>query len=127
VIAIETPRLVLRRFRADDLDELCLLYADVDVRRFFPEGTLNRAQTKEELDWYLNGDFPGNPELELWATIHRSTGRFIGRCGLIHCVIEGEPEIEVAYLLAREFWKQGLGAEVAGALGTASRDWHCPA
>ena len=58
MIMIETPRLILRRFRADDLDKLCLLYADPEVRRFFPEGTLNRAQTKEELDWHLNGHLP---------------------------------------------------------------------
>jgi ribosomal-protein-alanine N-acetyltransferase len=113
---IETPRLILRKFRADDLDELCLLYADPEVRRFFPEGTLNRAQTREELDWHLNGDFPGHPGLGLWATTHRPTGRFIWRCGFIHWVIEDQSEIEIAYLLAREFWGQGLGAEVAGAL-----------
>jgi len=116
VIVIETPRLVLRRFRADDLDELCLLYADAEVRRFFPEGTLNRAQTREELDWHLNGDAPGSPLLELWATIHRPTGRLIGRCGFIRWVIEDQPEIEIAYLLSKEFWRQGLGAEVACAL-----------
>ena len=113
---LETPRLILRKFREDDLDELCSLYADRDIRRYSPDGVLNRAQTKEELDWYLHGGYPGHPELGLWATIHRSTGRFIGRCGLIPWTIDDKPEIETAYLLAREFWRQGLGAEAAGAL-----------
>jgi ribosomal-protein-alanine N-acetyltransferase len=116
LIVIETPRLILRKLRDEDLDELCLLYADYDVRRYFPDGVLSRAQTKEELDWYLNGGFPGHPELGLWATIHRPTGRFVGRCGLIPWTIDNQPEIEVAYLLAKEFWGRGLGAEVAGAL-----------
>src|SRR5262249_21359565 len=43
-------------------------------------------------------------------------GQFIGRCGLIPWVIEGRDEVEVAYLLAKAYWRQGLGAEVAQAL-----------
>ncbi len=113
---IETPRLILRKFRDDDLDELCLLYADNDIRRYFPEGVLSRAQTKEELDWFLGGGWSEHPELGLWATIYRPTGRFIGRCGLIPWTIDSQQETEVAYLLAKEFWGQGLGAEAAGAL-----------
>ena len=104
---IETPRLILRKFRDDDLDELCLLYADNDIRQYFPEGVLSRAQTKEELDWYLDGGWPEHPELGLWATIYRPTGRFIGRCGLIPWTIDSQQETEVAYLLAKEFWGQG--------------------
>ena len=113
---IETPRLILRKFREDDLDELCLLYADNDIRRYFPEGVLSRAQTKEELDWYLGGGWSGHPELGLWATIYKPTGRFIGRCGLIPWTIDSQQETEVAYLFAKEFWGQGLGAEAAGAI-----------
>lgn len=116
MIVIETPRLILRKLRAEDLDELCRLYADNDIRRYFPGGVLSRAQTKEELDWYVSGGFPEHPELGLWATIYRPDGRFIGRCGLLPWTIEGQFEIEVAYLLAKEFWGQGLAAEAAGAL-----------
>ena len=116
MIVIETPRLILRKFQDGDLDELCLLYADSDIRRYFPGGVLSRAQTKEELDWHLDGGWPEHPELGLWATIHRPTGRFIGRCGLIPWTIDSQPETEAAYLLAKEFWGKGLGTEAAGAL-----------
>jgi ribosomal-protein-alanine N-acetyltransferase len=116
LIIIQTPRLILRKLQDDDLDELCLLYADSDIRRFFPDGVLSRAQTKEELDWYLDGGWPEHPELGLWATIYRPTGRLIGRCGLIPWTIDSQQEIEVAYLISKEFWGQGLGAEAAGAL-----------
>jgi ribosomal-protein-alanine N-acetyltransferase len=116
LIVLETPRHVLRKFREDDFDSLCLLYADEDIRRHFPNGVLSRIEAREEFDWYLNGGFPGHPALGLWATVHRPTGRFIGRCGLIPWIIDDKPEVEVAYLLAKEFWRQGLGAEVARAL-----------
>jgi [ribosomal protein S5]-alanine N-acetyltransferase len=112
---LETSRLILRKFRQNDLDDLCCLYADVEVRRYFPEGILSREQTKEELDWHIS-EGRIKPQLGLWATIHRSSGRFIGRCGLIPWIIEKKPEVEVAYMLAKDFWRQGLGAEVAAAL-----------
>jgi RimJ/RimL family protein N-acetyltransferase len=112
---LETERLILRHFLPNDLDSLYALYRDPDVRRHFPEGTLTYAETKEELEWFLNGH-PEHPELGLWATIHRATHRFIGRCGLLPCTIDERPEVEVAYLLAKEYWGQGLGTEAAQAI-----------
>ena len=112
---LETERLALRRLLPEDLDALVALYGDPVVRRHFPEGTLTYDQTKEELDWFLGGH-PDHPQLGLWATIHKETGRFIGRCGLIPWTIDGALEIEVAYLLDKRYWRQGLGTEAAQAL-----------
>jgi RimJ/RimL family protein N-acetyltransferase len=112
---LETERLVLRRLRRDDLEALSALYRDEEVRRYFPEGTLTLEETKEELEWFLNGH-PAHPELGLWATVHRETGEFIGRCGLLPWKIEGHQEVEVAYLLDRRFWGQGLATEAARAI-----------
>jgi RimJ/RimL family protein N-acetyltransferase len=109
---LETKRLILRRLIMDDLDALFALYSDPEVRKYFPEGTLNYEQTKEELEWFLNGH-PAHPELGLWATILKETGQFIGRCGLLPWTIEGQDEVEVAYMIARDHWRQGLGSEVA--------------
>jgi RimJ/RimL family protein N-acetyltransferase len=115
MIILETPRLILRHLLPDDLDSLFALYSDPEVRRYFPEGTLTYEQTKEELEWFLNGH-PAHPQLGLWATIHKETHQFIGRCGLIPWTIGQTQEVEVAYLLAKPYWKQGLGAEAAQAL-----------
>jgi ribosomal-protein-alanine N-acetyltransferase len=116
VIIVRTPRTILRKLRADDLDDLCRLYADDDIRRFFPEGPLDRDQTKEELDWYVKGGWPEHPELGLWATIHRQTNRFIGRCGLIPWIVDNQVHVEIAYLLAKEFWREGLASEIGAAI-----------
>jgi RimJ/RimL family protein N-acetyltransferase len=109
---LETKRLILRRLIMDDLDDLFALYSDAQVRKYFPEGTLTYEQTKEELEWFLNGH-PTHPELGLWATIQKETGKFIGRCGLLPWTIEGRQEVEVAYMIAREYWRQGFGSEAA--------------
>jgi RimJ/RimL family protein N-acetyltransferase len=112
---LETRRLILRRLVPDDLDRLFALYSDRDVRRHFPEGILTSEETKEELEWFLHGH-PDHPQLGLWATIRKETDRFIGRCGSIPWTIDDGLEIEVAYLLDKQYWKQGLGGEAAQAL-----------
>ncbi len=109
---LETPRLILRRLLPDDLDRLFALYSDQEIRRYFPEGILTYEETKEELEWFLNGH-PEHPELGLWATIHKETNQFIGRCGLLPWTIDQRSEVEVAYLLAKEYWGQGLASEAA--------------
>jgi len=106
---------MLRRLVPEDLDALFALYSDPDVRRHFPEGTLGHAETKGELEWFRGGH-PEYPELGLWATIHKESGQFIGRCGLLPWTIDGALEVEVAYLLDKRYWRQGLGAEAAAAL-----------
>lgn len=52
----------------------------------------------------------------MWATIHKPSGKFIGRCGLLPWTIEGQNEVEIAYLLDKEFWGQGLASEGALAI-----------
>jgi len=98
-----------------DLEELSALYSDAGVRKYFPEGVLTREQTRDELEWFLDGH-PEDPRLGLWAAIHKQSGQFIGRCGLLPWTIEGRREVEVAYLLARSCWGQGMGTEAARAL-----------
>ena len=112
---LETDRLILRRLLPDDLDRLFALYSDPEIRRYFPEGTLTYEETKEELEWFLNGH-PKHPQLGLWATMHKDSDQFIGRCGLLPWTIEGRNEVEVAYLIAKEYWGQGLGTEAAQAI-----------
>ncbi len=111
---LETERLLLRHLVPEDLDALYALYRDPEIRRFFPDGTLSYEDTKEELEWFLDGH-PRHPELGLWATIYKPTNQFIGRCGLLPWTIEERDEVEVAYLIDKAFWNQGLGSEAAQA------------
>ncbi len=116
MVVLETSRLVLRPFRPDDLDDLARLYADAEVRRHFPDGPLDRARTREELDWFLSGGDPARPGLVLHALVERATGRLIGRAGFLPWTLDGSDEVEIAYLLDRAHWRSGLGGEIAGAL-----------
>jgi [ribosomal protein S5]-alanine N-acetyltransferase len=113
---IETERLILREFTWDDLDVLTALYADPEVMRYYramdpaerARNTIERA-----LKSYEENGFAA------WAMIPRSTGRFIGRCGLLVWEFEEGREVEVGYVLAKEYWHQGYATEAARAV----RDW----
>ncbi len=112
---IETERLRLRLLTMDDLDVLAEIYQDPEVRRFFPEGTLTREETRKELEWIINVYYAQHG-FGLWAAIYKETGEFIGRCGLLPWTIEGRSEVEVAYMLAKPYWGRGLATEAAGAI-----------
>ena len=114
-LILETERLLLRRQVIDDLDALWALYCDPEITRFIPDAPKTIIEAREELEWFMNGH-PKYPELGLWATIHKESGSFIGRCGLLPWVIEGRQEVEVAYTIARNYWGQGLGTEAAQAI-----------
>jgi ribosomal-protein-alanine N-acetyltransferase len=111
-IILETKRLVLRHQVLEDLDDLWALYCNPNITKYIPR---SRAEAQEELEWHMHGH-PKHPELGLWATIHKETGKFIGRCGLLPWMIEGQYDVEVAYTIMGEYWGQGLGSEAAQAI-----------
>jgi RimJ/RimL family protein N-acetyltransferase len=112
MVVLETERLILRHLEMGDLDALQRLYGDPQMRAYFPEGMRTRAETREELEWFLHGH-PEHPELGLWATVERRTGDFLGRCGLLPWTIEGTPEVELAYLIDKARWGEGFATEAA--------------
>ncbi len=115
MIILETKRLLLRHLVPGDLNDLFALYSDREVTRYIPDAPRTYDQAREELEWHQYGH-PRHPELGLWATIHKETGHFIGRCGLLPWMLDGRFEVEAAYLVAKAYWGQGLGTEAAQAL-----------
>ncbi len=115
MIILETERLILRHLMPSDLDDLWALYTDPEITKFIPDAPRTRQEAQAELEWHMHGH-PKNPQLGLWATIHKATNKFIGRCGLLPWTIDGANEIEIAYTIARAYWGQGLATEAAHAI-----------
>ena len=112
---LESKRLILRQLELSDLDALFTLYQDPAMVQYIPDAPTTLAETKREIEWFANGH-PKHPELGLWATIHKETRRFLGRCGLLPWEINGRSEVEVAYAIKQSFWGQGLATEAALAI-----------
>ena len=115
MLILETRRLSLRHLRPEDEDALFALYRDPEIRRYFPDGTRSLDETREEIQWFLHGH-PRHPELGLWATVERASGALLGRCGLLPWKIDGTDEVELAYLINKSHWGQGLATEAAHAI-----------
>jgi ribosomal-protein-alanine N-acetyltransferase len=112
MLILQTDRLTLRHLEPSDLDALAAMYRDPDVRRFFPDGMRTLEETRAELEWHRHGH-PENPQLGLWATVERSSGTLVGRCGLLPWSIDGVPEVELAFLISKNRWGEGLATEAA--------------
>jgi len=121
MVILETKRLTLRHLEMGDLDALYRLYRDPQMRAYFPDGTRSLTETKEELEWFLHGH-PDRPELGLWAAVERDTGAFLGRCGLLPMTIDGQAEVELAYMIDKARGGEGLATEAARGIVQHSRD-----
>ncbi len=113
MIILETKRLLFRPLALSDLDDLAVLYADPEVMRFLG-GPRSRAEVQRVLNKYIE-------EYQLYghsffATIRKSDQHFIGQCGLLHQEVEGQPEVELGYVLAQQYWQHGLALEGIQAL-----------
>jgi RimJ/RimL family protein N-acetyltransferase len=106
---IETERLTLRPLTADDLDAWFALHSDDRVNRFV--GAYSRKQTAARLthiekQWAERGH-------GLYAVELKSSGEFIGRCGLNYW--EQFDEIEAGWTFKAETWGRGYATEAARA------------
>jgi ribosomal-protein-alanine N-acetyltransferase len=111
---IETPRLVLRHFMAQDLEALVALMANADFMRF-SSGVFTRKETASFLfDRVIAPARAGLPSQ--FALILREEKRLIGYCGFFRQLVDDAPEIEIGYRLHPDYWNRGLATEAARAV-----------
>jgi RimJ/RimL family protein N-acetyltransferase len=109
---LETARLVIRTFKARDAGPWLAMVSDPEVTRFLPAApppTMGRAQRvigeRQAMERELGHT--------MWAVDDKTTGAFVGQCGL-RPVDEGAgPEIDLAYHYTRASWGKGYGSEAA--------------
>ena len=110
----EADRLFLRRFEPGDVCALEPIFGDAEVMRLGP-GAQNaewtRAWVRRCLESYEQRGFG------LWAVLEKGRRDLIGYCGLTWFPeIDGRPEVEIGYRLARAFWGHGYATEAAAAV-----------
>lgn len=109
---LETERLDLRTWEADDAEPALRIYGDADVMRFIPVGVLAVEQISRLLERF-NDEFE-RESFGLWAAVERATEAIVGECGLHRIPETGE--VEIGWLFERASWGKGFATEAARAI-----------
>jgi ribosomal-protein-alanine N-acetyltransferase len=113
---LETSRLLVRTFDASDVDAWIAMFNDLMVTRFLDPSSRALARTEQTFQAQLQIRHAMEDELgyAMWAVERKSTGEFIGQCGL-RPAARMDPsagsEIDLGYHFARPCWGQGYATE----------------
>ena len=112
--ALRTDRLLLRKWRDDDLVPFAALNADPEVMEHFP-AVLEREQSDGLGRWI--GTHLDREGFGLWAVEVAGEVPFIGFVGLNRVPFDAHftPAVEVGWRLARPHWGKGYATEAARA------------
>ena len=107
---LETERLKLRPITMEDVPVYHSFFSDQETMRFYPS-TRSLEETNEfvkrQLRRYEKDGF--GP----WGVTLKASDRLIGYCGLISQTVDSRTEMEIGYLIGREYWRQGFASEAA--------------
>jgi [ribosomal protein S5]-alanine N-acetyltransferase len=121
-IILTTKRLRLEKIEEEHKKDLFRLLSNPRVHKYFPK-TLDEKE-KEEFFEKIQHQYNINGYC-FWAVIRVKDEMFLGICGLLSQVVDGQKEVEVGYRLSDEFWGQGYGPEAAlGCIDYAKTKLH---
>lgn len=114
-VHLETPRLILREWKEDDLPHFARMNSDPLVMEHLPrsldEKTSGKLMRRFQEHFAKHG-------FGLYALERKDDGEFVGFTGLNTVEFEAKftPAIELAWRLDYEYWGQGYGSEVGKAV-----------
>jgi RimJ/RimL family protein N-acetyltransferase len=107
---LTTERLLLRQWRAEDVEPLFEIYMQPEFLEYMPARTYDETAEQAERfarAWREDGYCQ-------WAACDLESGRLIGRIGIIRhhdWPLSDRPVPEVGWVLHRDFWGRGLATE----------------
>ncbi|MCP4753015.1 MAG: GNAT family N-acetyltransferase [Proteobacteria bacterium] len=120
-IKIETHRLILREFRAGDLDALYALTCQREITDILPDWKMSREHIRNRwLPWIITqyDHFDPNNVRFILAMVHKDEGNLIGWIGVFPNDMLQTSDREIAYAISKDFRSRGYTTEAAKALTT---------
>jgi RimJ/RimL family protein N-acetyltransferase len=116
-ITLETPRLILRQFAEDDVDNLFDLNSDPEVMRYLTGGRPTpRDEIRDQTIPFHLGVYDRLDRLGTWAAESPATGEFLGWFHFRPGHESDLSNIDLGYRLRRSAWHQGYATEGSRAL-----------
>ncbi|MCP3938350.1 MAG: GNAT family N-acetyltransferase [Actinomycetia bacterium] len=107
-----TERLRFREYQLDDVRAVAAMFDDPEARQWYPTHS-EPDQARRWIDW--NNENYATHGFGLWAIEERSSGAFLGDCGLTYQTVEGEQLLELGYHLQQLRRGFGYATEAAQA------------
>lgn len=100
-VIAETDRLILRRYRESDLQDLYEYLSDAEVVKFEPYQPMTPEETEKNLEWRISTE-------EMIAVELKSNQKMIGNVYLGKREFES---LEIGYVFNKEYWGKGYAKE----------------
>jgi RimJ/RimL family protein N-acetyltransferase len=116
-VYLETERLALRRFTAEDAENLFELDSDPEVMRYLSGGEPTpRDMIEQKILPRFLASYERFPGYGTWAAALKSTGEFLGWFGFRPAGEDSPDNISLGYRLQRSAWGKGYATEGSRAL-----------
>lgn len=106
IVIAETERLVLRRYKKEDVQDLFEYLSDEEVVKYEPYKPLTFEEVEENLEWRIGTE-------EMIAVELKNSHKMIGNVYMGRRDFEA---LEIGYVFNRNYWGQGYAAESCRAL-----------
>ncbi|HEY3876720.1 MAG TPA: GNAT family N-acetyltransferase [Candidatus Kapabacteria bacterium] len=110
---IETSRLLLREYTLEDVPSLNRIQSDPITMKFwaspFTEEHSRNWIERAIASYAANG-------FGRWALLLKETNAQIGDAGLMRVEVNGNPEVDLGYILQADRWQKGYATEAALAI-----------
>jgi RimJ/RimL family protein N-acetyltransferase len=119
MIAVQTERVILRQWRAEDRPIFAAINADPKVMKYFPSA-LSKSQSDALVDRVSNDINVSG--WGFWAAERADTAEFMGFVGINYSAdgLPFAPCVDIGWRLGSQHWGQGLATEAAqGAMAYA--------
>jgi RimJ/RimL family protein N-acetyltransferase len=116
-IILETPRLILRQFTNDDVDNLFNLNSDPEVMRYLTGGRPTpREEIRDQIIPVHLAVYERLDRLGTWAAESAASGEFLGWFHFRPGPDSDITNVDLGYRLRRSAWHQGYATEGSRAL-----------
>ena len=116
---LKTERLLIRETTVDDVDEFYKLYKDPSMKRFM-EGLFDDPEDEKRYQRDYIKKVYGLMGFGVWTLVRREDGAVIGKAG--YSVRNGFDEVELGYLVGKDYQRHGYALEACAAILDYGRD-----
>lgn len=107
---METERLILRHYAAEDKANFVALFTDTLVMKHVGDGVLTQEQAEAFWRKLFEKLYPQN--YNIWAVFEKDKSQYVGHAGIYPRPMK-EEDWEFVYFLTRQFWGKGYATEIA--------------